>query len=132
MQNKILIIEDDPFTKEFYRIVLTKAGYLLYFTESGDEVMKRLDTDSYCLIIIDINLAKTYFNNTKINGKILYSKIKENKRYRKIPVLLVTGYDNKTAKEGISFDENNDYILTKPISDLNMFINLIRELTNRG
>ncbi|MFA3783881.1 response regulator [Melioribacteraceae bacterium 4301-Me] len=132
MSNKILIVEDDPFTKEFYRLVLTKAGYFTYITENGDEVMERLSSDSFCLVVIDINLTKTYLNSVKIDGKVLYSKIKKNKKLNSMPVLLVTGYDYETAKEGIFFDEKNDYILRKPISDLNSFINIIRKLIDRG
>ena len=123
----LLIIEDDPITITLYKYILKKAGFNLYILEDGNEIMQLLSISEIDLIIMDISLKNTYLDNQKIDG-IKFSKyIKCNPRYNKIPIIIVTAYSGKIKEENFIKDNMADKIITKPIVDFNMFINIIKE-----
>ncbi len=53
---KILIIEDDLFTREMYEEILTEAGYSVVTAKDGVEGISRIREGNYSLIIMDIML----------------------------------------------------------------------------
>lgn len=125
---KIIVVEDDPFSKEFYKYLIKREGYDPVVLEDGDLLFKILSEDIVSLVIMDINLKNTYFNDKKVDGVFLSKRIKENPVYSKIPVLLVTAYSLST--DGPKFFEDSlaeDYI-TKPIMDYNILLNKIKEM----
>ncbi len=123
----LLIIEDDPITITLYKYILKKAGFNLFILEDGNEIMQLLSITEIDLIIMDISLKNTYLDNQKIDG-IKFSKyIKCNPRYNKIPILIVTAYSGKIKEENFIKDNMADRIITKPIVDFNLFINIIKE-----
>lgn len=123
----LLIIEDDPITITLYKYILKKAGFNLFILEDGNEIMQLLSISEIDLIIMDISLKNTYLDNQKIDG-IKFSKyIKCNPKYNKIPIIIVTAYSGKIKEENFIKDNMADKIITKPIVDFNMFINIIKE-----
>ncbi len=128
MSKNILIVEDDPFSQDFYRFIFKKAGYNATILEDGDEILRRLKTDNISLLIMDINLKNTYLKGEKIDGMQLSRIIKQDSGTSKIPILLVTAY-SKSVTQGKFIDESmaEDYI-TKPIIDFNMLLNKVNQL----
>jgi two-component system, cell cycle response regulator DivK len=126
--DNIIVVEDDPFSQEFYRYLLKREGYTPLIIEEGDLLFKQLQMESISLIIMDINLKNTYLNNEKVDGVILSKMVKENPAYSKVPVLLVTAYSLVTDGPGF-FEESlaEDYI-TKPIMDYNLLLKKIKNL----
>ncbi len=124
----IIVVEDDPFSQEFYKYLLKREGYVPLIIEEGDILFEQLTKESISLIIMDINLKNTYLNNEKVDGVILSRMIKENPDFSKIPVLLVTAYSLSTDGPGF-FEESlaEDYI-TKPIMDYNLLLEKINNL----
>ena len=55
-EKKILIIEDDLFTREMYEEILTEAGYSVVTAKDGVEGISRIREGNYSLIIMDIML----------------------------------------------------------------------------
>jgi len=125
MKEKIIIVEDDPFSKDFYKIIFERAGYDPSILEDGNLVIQKLAENKISVIIMDINLKNTYLNNVKIDGIKLSRAIKEDIRFCKIPVILVSAYSD-TFKEGNLLEESlaEDFI-TKPIIDFNKFLKKI-------
>ena len=126
--NSIIVVEDDPFSQEFYKYLLKREGYLPFIIEEGDLLFKQLQKESISLIIMDINLKNTYLNNEKVDGVILSKMVKENPAYSKVPILLVTAYS--LATDGPEFFKESlaeDYI-TKPIVDYNLLLQKIKNL----
>lgn len=124
----ILIIEDDPFTIDFYVFIFKKAGFNPIIQEDGDKIIDILASQNINLIIMDINLKNTYLMGNKIDGIRLSSYIKQKDGIMHPPVLLVTAY-SPSIKEGNFLKESlaEDFI-TKPIIDLNLLVNKINEL----
>jgi DNA-binding response OmpR family regulator len=115
MAKKILIVEDDPFTKHFYTHLFARTKYDIFQTEKEEEIFGCLDDAELSLIILDINLRNTTLNGEKTNGVELSKNIKKIKGHSRIPILLITAYNKKNYFEESLAD---DYII-KPITDFN-------------
>ncbi|MBU1101646.1 MAG: response regulator [Bacteroidetes bacterium] len=128
MNKNILIVEDDPFSQDFYRFIFKKAGYNATIMEDGDEILKLLRTEKIGLCIMDINLKNTYLLGEKIDGMKLSRIIKQDEVTAGIPILLVTAY-SKSVTQNRFIDESlaEDYI-TKPIIDFNMLLNKVEQM----
>ena len=124
----ILIVEDDPFTIDFYNFIFKKAGFNPIVQEDGDKIIEILAEDNVNVIIMDINLKNTYLNGQKIDGIRLSSFIKQKEGIGHPPILLVTAY-SPNLKEGDFLKESlaEDFI-TKPIIDFNQLINKVNRL----
>ncbi len=131
MNGKIIIVEDDPFSQEFYLLLFEKKGYDCVIEEDGDKLIKDIQNEYVDLIIMDINLRNTYFEGEKIDGVKLSRIIKQNEKLKSIPILLITAYSDSIV-ENKYFDESmaEDYII-KPITDFNKLINKVEGLKRK-
>jgi len=131
MKNKIVIVEDDPFSQEFYLLLFEKKGYDSIVEEDGDKLMSEISVHDVDLIIMDINLRNTYFKGEKIDGVYLSRLIKKDPRLKEIPILLVTAYSDSIV-ENKYFEESlaEDYII-KPITDFNKLLNKVEGLIKK-
>lgn len=129
MSDYILIMEDDPFTQQFYSYLFRRTAYEITVTDSGDDFLTILAERPVSLIILDINLKNTYLNDEKVDGVMLSQLVKNNPKYENIPVLLVTAYQNKmNGRDLLTESKADDYIL-KPITDFNDLLLKIQRLT---
>lgn len=132
MDKKIIIVEDDPFTQEFYKYLFSKTQYKTITMEDGDKLMEILHTENAGLVIMDINLKNTYMNGEKVDGVILSKHIKNSENLSKIPVLLVTAYQKNIGPNNY-FEESlaDDYIV-KPILDYNDLLKKVNSLISEN
>lgn len=130
MMRKILIVEDDPFTQQFYSYLFSKTDYEIIQTEDGEEIIRILNEEDVSLIIMDINLTNTFWEGEKVDGVFISKFLKSQEAYAFIPILLVTAYQKKVGNSDI-FEEScaDDYIV-KPITDFNELLGKIKKLTN--
>jgi two-component system, cell cycle response regulator DivK len=126
--NNIIVVEDDPFSQEFYKYLLKREGFTPLIIEEGDLLFKQLKTESISLIIMDINLKNTYLNNEKVDGVILSKMVKENPAYSKVPILLVTAYSLATDRPGFFKESLAEDYITKPVLDYNLLLRKIKNL----
>ncbi|PKL89292.1 MAG: hypothetical protein CVV23_06010 [Ignavibacteriae bacterium HGW-Ignavibacteriae-2] len=127
MDPHILIIEDDPFLKEFYEFVFRKMKWKLTLIEDGDRFIKFLDEEEIALIIMDINLKNTSVKGEKVDGVFLSRYVKQNEKYAKIPILIVSAYSLDKSSSKIFVDSMADDYFTKPITDINEFLSQIKK-----
>lgn len=130
MAKKIIIVEDDPFSQDFYKFIFGKAGYETDITEDGDKLLDVLRHSDVSLVIMDINLKNTYLNGERTDGMKLSRVIKQDKQISKVPILLITAYTASNIGKNF-FEESlaEDYI-TKPILDFNLLLNKVNKLMN--
>lgn len=122
---KILIIEDDIITQQFYTMFFKKRNIDCIITDNGDKIFNALANEDIGVILMDINLSNTYFNGEKIDGIKLSQLIKANTDYMKIPLVLVTASSLSSQIKKFLSDTKAEDIVTKPILDYNRFINKI-------
>lgn len=101
MQNnkktKVLIIEDDTYISDMYKIKLETAGFEVFSATDGMEGIKRLSEKKPDIILLDIIMPK-------IDGFSVLKMIKKNEEFAKIPVVLLTNLGQKeNIERGIKF-----------------------------
>ncbi len=128
LKKNIVIVEDDPFSKDFYNYILTKAGFNPIMMEDGDEFVRRIKNGGVSLIIMDINLKNTYLDGEKTNGVTLSQRIKNDPTISLVPILLVTAYSQSGEGTKYFHDSLADDYITKPIIDYKSLVKKINSL----
>ncbi|HOV77834.1 MAG TPA: response regulator [Sedimentisphaerales bacterium] len=101
-EGKILIIDDDPDITEAMSVVLRNKGYNVRVAHDSDQGRERLEEMKPDLIILDVMMR------TSQEGFEFSREIKQDARFKDIPILMLTGVKEK---KGIDFksaagDEN--------------------------
>lgn len=81
---KILLVEDNDHLRKLYTELLEKKNYNVDTAPNGEIAFEKLDTFDPHIIILDIVLPDT-------TGIEILTKIKESSRFRRKPVLMLTG-----------------------------------------
>jgi CheY-like chemotaxis protein len=125
---KIIIVEDDIFLQDFYKLFFKKIGANVSIIEDPDELVQSLEKEKTDLIIMDINLRNSMLGNKKIDGLKLSRFIKLNFGHLHIPILLITAYALSSFGDNVFEDSLADDYMIKPISDYNKLIEKINKL----
>lgn len=132
MDRNIIIVEDDPFTQEFYKYLFAKTNYKISIIEDGNKVIERLDLNDICMMIMDINLKNSYLDGKKIDGVSLSKHIKNIEKFSKMPILLVTAYQKNIGPNNFLEDSLADDYIVKPIVDYNELIKKVNKLVENN
>lgn len=90
-QFKILIVEDEPFLLELYDAKLTQEGFDAVKAADGQAGLSLAQLELPDLILLDILMPK-------IDGYEMLKRLKEDKRTKKIPVVI---FSNLSQREEI-------------------------------
>src|SRR3989338_11668571 len=96
MNKKILLVEDEFYIRDLYRIILESAGFNVILAEDGEEGYKQTQ-NLPDLILLDIMIPK-------LNGIMLLQKIKKDEKTKNIPVVLLTNLGQESIIKK-AFDE---------------------------
>jgi CheY-like chemotaxis protein len=102
----VLIVDDDEFLADTFKMLLEDSGFLVETAQTGNQALLKASQQDFDLAILDYILPDT-------NGSELSKRLKERKK--DLTVVLLTGQVEAIESdeiEGISKDE----ILLKPIS----------------
>jgi len=114
---KILIIEDDHFyANNLKKEIVKNFNYIVDIVYSKEE-LEKVDTDEYCLVISDI-IMKNYDEDY----------IKERFIKRKIPMILMTAYEENEKNQKLRKLNIIDFIMKTDSNQFNMFINKLKIL----
>lgn len=102
----VLIVEDDPETRLFYIAALESGGFSTQQAHNGLQALEKALTASPDLILVDIALPG-------IDGIELCRRLRADDRTRQIPVLAVTGYEDRRYPDR-AIDAGADTVLIKP------------------
>jgi len=116
----ILIVDDSRLSRHIIKSILKTAGYTdIIVAESAHEAFKILDhkgqegADSKIdLILMDIEMPG-------IDGIEACQRIKTNKRYEDIPIIVVTAFD-KTDKLDAAFSSGAMDYIAKPVNEVEL------------
>src|SRR4030042_1372686 len=104
---RILCVDDEPVILRFLEAILVPKGYEVVKAENGEEALGKIQTERVDLIISDVTMPK-------MNAFQLCSRIKGDKRYRDIPVIIITGLTEKEDRvKGI--EAGAEDFISKPI-----------------
>lgn len=129
--SKILIVEDDPFNVELFDLILRRLGkFDTVVTDKVEEILEFLNNGSVKLVIMDVSLDNTYYNNKKVDGIFISRLIKSDEKLKKIPIIIVTAYAGDNDIIRILKESKAEECVKKPITDYKEFIRLIRGYIN--
>jgi len=103
----ILIVEDSATTRALIRAVIEEMGdFTILEAGSGFEALKLLPSHEFHLVVTDVNMPD-------INGLELINFIKNNPRYSRIPLIIVsTERSEEDKKRGMALGARA--YITKP------------------
>jgi len=122
--NKILVVEDDQFLANAYRIKLQKVGFEVIIVVDGAEALEKIKSQNFDLIILDLIIPK-------IDGFGVLTEIRSQEKYKTLPILVASNLSqmediNRALKLGA-----NDFIIKSDIS-LDALIEKIKKLVSQN
>jgi DNA-binding response OmpR family regulator len=106
---KILVVEDDEFLVDTYKVKLTDERFHVATARDGEEALVKVKEFSPDLIILDLLMPKK-------DGFAVLTELKKNEQTKKIPVLIASNLEQDDAVErGLSLGAE-DYFIKSNIS----------------
>jgi two-component system, OmpR family, phosphate regulon response regulator PhoB len=85
----VLVVDDDPDVRLFTQTVLEENGYTPVMATNGEEGEEAIKKQIPDLIVLDVLMPRE-------SGIRLYRKIKTNKKFKDIPVVMLSGIAEKS------------------------------------
>jgi len=90
-RKKILIVDDEEDIRLYLSTLLGDQGYETVLAKDGEEAWKQVEGNSPDLITLDISMPEK-------SGIKFYREMKADDRWKKIPVIIVTGVSEDMRK----------------------------------
>jgi len=103
-RKKILLIEDDPFLLQMYNDKFVNEGYEVNVAHDGLEGLKMLNEKQVDLVLLDILIPK-------LSGVDLLTKIKEDPKLQKMPIIALTNLSNVKEEQDVKAKGVNEYLI---------------------
>lgn len=104
-QREILIVDDDKSVLQILAKILEKAGCTVTAVETGQEALRKLETQTYDIAVIDVRLQD-------MNGLDLLKGVQ--KIAPNMTKIMLTGYPSDEDRIR-ALEQGADYYLVKPI-----------------
>ena len=88
----ILLVDDSISTREIEKSILESYGYTVSLAEDGLAALKKAETFMFDLVITDVEMPN-------MDGFTLTRHLKNDEKYKEIPVILVTSRDSDADKK---------------------------------
>jgi two-component system, OmpR family, alkaline phosphatase synthesis response regulator PhoP len=107
-RKRIFVVEDEEEIQELIRYNLTKEGYLVFCTDSGEEALRRIPRDLPDLVVLDLMLPG-------VDGLEVCKSLKSGPETRDIPIIILTA-KSEEADIVTGLEIGSDDYITKPFS----------------
>jgi len=84
----ILIVDDEPLVREFFRTVLERDGHTLLTAANGHDALSTMRDRLPDLVLLDLDMPV-------MDGMTFLRLIRRNPQYKDLPVVIVSGKDSK-------------------------------------
>ena len=122
-RKKILVIDDEMISLEFFEVMLSKLGFVVEKAENGEEGLAMVKKFFPDLIIMDNIMPK-------MSGWELTKILKADPKFREIPIIMLSALDDvKDKVEG--FELGIDDYITKPFNFSEVLARIRAVLRNR-
>ncbi|MEQ8535885.1 MAG: response regulator [Coleofasciculus sp. D1-CHI-01] len=125
----VLIVEDNPMNLRIFSKILTKRGGLnVKGTEDVEEVMKIAQAGDADIILMDVSLAHSVYQDKPVDGIKITQMLKADAQTSNLPIILVTAHAMEGDREALLKQSGADGYISKPIVDHQQFVNQILAL----
>jgi len=104
----VLVVEDDPETRQFYRYAFADSGFRVDEAHNGLQALDKATANPPDLILSDIAVPG-------LDGIELCRRLRADARTRHVPILAVTGYGDRQY-QGRARDAGANHVLIKPFA----------------
>jgi two-component system chemotaxis sensor kinase CheA len=119
-RRSVLVVEDSITARTLLKNILESAGYQVKTAVDGVEAITALKTEAFDLVVSDVDMPR-------MNGFDLTAKIRSDKKFSDLPVVLVTALESREDRErGIDVGANA-YIVKSSFDQSNL-LGVIRRL----
>jgi two-component system cell cycle sensor histidine kinase/response regulator CckA len=118
---RILIVDDEPHTRQVMEVMLTPEGFHCLTAASGEEALAIVALEAPDLILLDVLLPG-------IDGNQVTSTLKGDAATRNIPIIMITDLDDREARM-LGLGAGAEDFLTKPVDRAELCVrvrNLLR------
>ena len=115
----VFIIEDDTFLISAYQIKFQKAGIEALVATSGKEALSYLEQESPAVILLDLLLPE-------ISGFEILTAIRQNERWKKTPVLVLSNVSQQEEVEKIKALGIDGYLI-KADTQINEIVERVKK-----
>ena len=112
-ERSVLIVEDDAPLRGLLRLTLASAGYDVTEAEDGYAALRRLETITPSVIVLDLGLPG-------LNGYGVLSELMASAHTRAIPVVVITGSGD------LPESANVHCVLRKPVAPEHLLVTVVR------
>jgi two-component system, OmpR family, alkaline phosphatase synthesis response regulator PhoP len=107
-KEKILVVDDEEDIVELVRYNLSREGYLVTGTLSGEDALRKVRSNNFDLIVLDLMLPG-------MDGLAFTKTVKNDSRLRSIPIIMLTA-KGEEADIVTGLELGADDYITKPFS----------------
>jgi two-component system cell cycle response regulator len=107
-KTKILVVDDEPGNVKLLRFILISEKYDVLEAQNGKKALELIQVNKVDLILLDVMMPE-------INGFELTKLLKQDDKYRNIPIILVTALSSQEDKER-GIEAGADEFITKPVN----------------
>jgi|SRR3989344_5857912 len=118
---KVLVIEDDEFLANAYRVKLTKAGFDIQIAGDGEAALSALESFAPDIVLLDLVIPKK-------DGFAVLEELRANEKWKQLPVIIASNLGQKEDIErGLKLGANDfviksEYSLDDVVKKINGFI----------
>ena len=120
LQSTILLAEDSALVRAMEKRILEDAGYEVVATVDGMDALNALGNRPFAAVVSDINMPN-------MDGLTLAARIRQEPRYRDLPIILVSSLDSDEDKRRGLEAGANAYI-PKPSFDQRVLLETLKRL----
>jgi len=122
MARTVMVVDDDAMFRDLVTEILTQGGYAVETAEDGQAAWDLMQKKTVDMAVLDLNMPN-------MDGLELTRKIRDDVRYKELPILLLTV--RALVEDQVSgFERGADDYLTKPF-DSKMLLARIKVLERR-
>ena len=107
IQQKILIVEDDPNSALLVKDFLTLKGFSIEHVKDGLSAVEKIATDAFSLVILDLRLPGQ-------NGFVTAEKIRQTAKGAALPIIVLTAFAD-TQNKLRAYQAGANLVLAKPV-----------------
>jgi CheY-like chemotaxis protein len=87
----VLVVDDEPDARDYLTTVLEDNGFAAVTAKDGTEAIARLEESLPDLVSLDITMPEK-------SGVAVYRKLREDERFKGVPVIIITGVSEEFEK----------------------------------
>lgn len=107
MSKKILVVDDNPDTREIMQLYMDSQGFTVVIAGDGIEGIEVATLEKPDLIVTDASMPK-------LDGIEMVKRLRNQSQFNKVPIVIVTGVGSRMQRE--AQDCGADRVLIKPVT----------------